>query len=238
MASKLPRTLETYRIDNKPLEPFSEPTHHEDHPQYTASDDPMPYDDSYHVGHVATDDKTLFARMAHMASAPPRNTDEGGSSALVISAPDWQDEDEDEELERVIDNTRAHGRPLSAPLDPLSTSFHLFPPPTAKDKMAAPNFYEYPYSFEEDEGTLEPEPSAPPFEQHGPSAPPLGDAEMVPSAPPLPEPPSPSAPDWDWGGGERSGLAFDPEEEIPQRHPSCPTPTPVPVTGHLPSYRA
>jgi hypothetical protein len=62
--------------------------------------------------------------------------------------------------------------------------------------MAAPDFYDYPYSFEEDVGSLQPEaePSAPPFEEHSP---PLKDDQMVPSAPPLPDELLPSVPEWD-----------------------------------------
>jgi hypothetical protein len=218
IASKLLNVHEAYHIDNEPLDPFSESTHDDGddhHPQYTAprDDDPIPYDDSYHAGHVAIDDKSLLAQMAHLASAPP-NADEGGSSVLVISAPDWHDE----ELERVIDDSLPHGQPNTS---------SFFPAPPAKDRMPTPNFYEYPYSFEEDADSLALEPSAPPFEQHTPSAPPLEDAEIVPSAPPLPEEPFPSAPDWVWdedAEGDRQQL------------PSFPTP--VPIIGHLPSYRA
>lgn len=220
IASKLLNVHEAYHLENEPPDPFSDSTHNDNddhhHPQYTAptDDDPIPYDDSYHAGHVAIDDKSLLARMAHLASAPPPNADEGGSSALVISAPDWHDE----ELERVMDDSLPHGQHST------SSFPRLFPAPPAKDKMAAPNFYEYPYSFEEDADSLAFEPSAPPFEQHAPSAPPLEDAEIVPSAPPLPEEPSPSAPDWvleEDAEGDRQLSSF-----------------PTPVIGHLPSYRA
>jgi hypothetical protein len=220
IASKLLNVHEAYHLENEPPDPFSDSTHNDNddhhHPQYTAptDDDPIPYDDSYHAGHVAIDDKSLLARMAHLASAPPPNADEGGSSALVISAPDWHDE----ELERVIDDSLPHGQHST------SSFPQLFPAPPAKDKMATPNFYEYPYSFEEDADSLAFEPSAPPFEQHAPSAPPLEDAEIVPSAPPLPEEPSPSAPDWvleEDAEGDRQLSSF-----------------PTPVIGHLPSYRA
>jgi hypothetical protein len=222
-SSKLPNVYEAHHINNeRALDPFSEPTIDDDdnyRPEYMAptDDDPIPYDDSYHAGHVAIDDKSLLAQMVHLASAPPPNADEGGSSALVISAPDWHDE----ELERVIDNSLPHGQPST------SSFPQLFPAPPAKDKMATPSFYEYPYSFEEDADSLALEPSAPPFEQHAPSAPPLEDAEIVPSAPPLPEEPFPSTPDWVWEGDAESDR---------QQLPSFPTP--VPVVGHLPSYRA
>jgi hypothetical protein len=198
---------------------------------------PIPYEAPYHTGHVATDDKTVLSQMVHMVSAPPAAADEGGSSSFVISAPVWHDE----ELEGIIDDTQDLDLP-NAPspprVQPTSVSSPpLFPAPPSKDKMAAPNFYDYPYSFEEDIGSLDPEsePSAPPFEGHGPSAPPLEDAGMVPSAPPLPDEPSPSAPDWHLEEDEQN--SHDPErDQHLQPFPS--TSVPVTVVGFLPSYRA
>ena len=93
--------------------------------------------------------------------------------------------------------------------DPGSSSHYPFPLPPTKSRLAAPQFYEYPSSFEEDVIGMDPPsgPSAPPFEVAAatapPSAPPLepdeGEGEMetmsmrrrlmrmygaVPSAPP------------------------------------------------------
>jgi hypothetical protein len=229
---KLHNSHETYRIDNDPPESFSHITH-EDHPQYTVSigDDPMPYDDSYHAGHVATDDKTVLARRAHMASAPPIATDETGSSTLVISAPVWHDE----ELE-AIDDTQHHDQSGASSL-PLG--HHIFPAPPSKDKMAASDFYDYPYSFEEDVDSLEPEagPSAPPFEEHNADVSPLEDSNMVPSAPPLPEDPLPSAPDWDWQDDERITDDDDLHESGSQQDYSSDS-GPTTVARNLPSYHA
>jgi hypothetical protein len=64
-----------------------------------------------------------------------------------------------------------------------------FPPPPSKGSLLAPNFYDYPYTFEDMEiENLEPEfgPSAPPFEET-PSAPLVDehDLALVPSAPPM-----------------------------------------------------
>lgn len=64
-----------------------------------------------------------------------------------------------------------------------------FPPPPSKGSLFAPNFYDYPYAFEDMEiENLEPElgPSAPPFEET-PSAPLVDehDLGLVPSAPPM-----------------------------------------------------
>ena len=235
---KLHNSREAYRIDNDPPESFSNITHDDDenHPQYTVSmgDDPMPYDDSYHAGHVATDDKTVLARRAHMASAPPIATDEAGPSTLVISAPVWHDE----ELE-AIDDTQHHDQ--SGPSS-LSLGHHIFPAPPSKDKMAATDFYDYPYSFEDDVDPLELEagPSAPPFEEHNADASLLEDSNMVPSAPPLPEDPLPSAPDWDWqDDDERNTDGHDLHEDGSQQDDHFPSDSvPTTVTRNLPSYHA
>lgn len=234
--SKLHSSREAYRIDIDAFESSSYIPHDddEDHPEYTADDDPIPYDDSYNAGHVATDDKAALSRMAHMVSAPPIDPDDGGPSALVISAPVWHDE----ELEGAIDDTEHHDHSdLSAPPlgHPSTSSLHLYPPPPSKDKTATADFYGYPYSFEEDVGSLELEPSAPPSEGHNPSASPLENPDMLPSAPPLSsEEYFPSAPDWDWEDSERNEEL----EGTLQQQPSNSGSDPVTVARHLPSYHA
>jgi hypothetical protein len=234
---------ETYlRTDHDPPpDPFSSIPHDIDHPQYTPSADevPIPYDDSYHIGHVATDDKTLLARMATMASAPPVEPDEGGSSRLQTSAPIWDDEHLEDIIDGLDDAEIAPSSHTSSSLSSLPSASHsLFPAPPSKGKMAARDFYDYPYLFEEDVSSLEPEmgPSAPPFEEHTPSAPPLvNEPEMTPSAPPLMEEFLPSAPPaWEDGEG---GQDHD-REESPQPHSSQPL-SPVSISDIvLPSYHA
>jgi hypothetical protein len=233
------------RTDHDPPDPFllipRDTNDHEGHPEYTPSTDdvPIPYDDSYHAGHVATDDKTLLARMATMASAPPVEFDEGGSSTLQTSAPVWDDEQFEDIIDGLDDTEIGPSRTSSPPPSLPSTSHSPFPPPPSKGKMAAPDFYDYPYSFEEDVSTLEPEmgPSAPPFEEHTPSAPPLEEPEMMPSAPPLMPEFLPSAPDWEEGEG---GQNHD-REESPHHHSSRP-PSPASISAIsysvLPSYHA
>ncbi|KAF7966907.1 hypothetical protein HWV62_18780 [Athelia sp. TMB] len=168
-------------------------------PAYTGSisngELPISYHDSSishpPAAHVATDDKTLLAQMADMASAPPSlDNDEDD---MQISAPAWQDEEI---------------ASFSAPASPRASTSAIPPPPS---HVKTSGFYEY-----AGDATLEvPEadlPSAPPSEpelDHGASAPPLeghaGDEdEDLPSAPPL----QPSAPgEWDWI--EQTGQSHD-----------------------------
>ncbi|KAF9486485.1 hypothetical protein BDN70DRAFT_870040 [Pholiota conissans] len=149
---------------------------------------------SLHAAHVATDDKALLARLAMLASAPPEDESAVSSqSTLQVSAPEWEDED----LESIA--------PHLVNPSSTSTSFSpMFPPPPSKERLAAAEFYDYSYAFEEMTiPELEAGPSAPPFEEG--SAPHLD--LLVPSAPPLFEDdefaPSddaqaqPSAPSWD-----------------------------------------
>ena len=138
------------------------------------NDDPIPYEEYQHsTGHLATDDKNMLSQMTRMASAPEGS----GSCSHAASAPMpvWYDE--------------AFEEALNASREPSGASLSMsLPPPPSK---GTPQFYEDPYSFEEDVHEIEPsyEPSAPPFEEHGmaPSAPPLDDNDMVPSAPPFME---------------------------------------------------
>lgn len=125
--------------------------------------------------------------------------------------------------------------------------------------MSGPNFYDYPYTF--DDISMDPEvgPAAPPFEA-GPSAPPADDIDLTPSAPPLMEDDTyyiathASAPILGWEPPEdtdRVGTGtHDQEDMMPTNHPRQPdtyvpamdttlTPSvqgPVASDGTLPSY--
>jgi hypothetical protein len=154
------------------------------------------------VAHVATDDKTLLARLVDLASRPPEETfpDALDGSDTLVSAPSWHDE-----LEEIPPNFILYNSPTC-----LASS--LFPPPPLKEHMATGDMYDYSFSFE---GTaaLEPEPSAPPF--HLDSTPPLDDHRIIPSAPPLLDDAEfvvdvhPSAPQLDLGEENPAGQDHD-----------------------------
>lgn len=153
---------------------------HTERPSLT--EDRIPYSPSIDVAHVSTDDKTLLARMADLASAPPNansDIDEGQSSSRGVSAPVWHDED----LGDFPVATRANDSYLLPCTPPRSCTPSPFPPPPSKGKMS--EFYGYPYSL--DELGSDAEPSAPPFEEHitAPVVGPCDDPDIAPSAPPL-----------------------------------------------------
>lgn len=157
-----------------------------------STDDPddLPYSPS--AAHVATDDKSLLARLNEMTSHPPLDS---GHDPSESSAPVW----EDEEIDGFELDSYGGGPSGSSP--PTVTAFP--PPPiplSSKGKMAAEYFdYDYSYStFDEDIQGLEPElgPSAPPF-------------EAVASAPPLPDD-MPSAPTIDDDSSECTASAPPP----------------------------
>ena len=129
---------------------------------------------SFYAAHVATDDKTLLARLVDLASGPPEETSTDALDACdtLVSAPAWHDELEEIPSDHIISNDHP----------PSCLASSLFPPPPSKKHMATRDLYDYSFSFE---GTaaLESEPSAPPF--HLDPAPPMDDHQTVPSAPPL-----------------------------------------------------
>ena len=164
---------------------------HSDIPRATSFDPqsssaPTPF----HAAHVATDDKGLLARLADLASRPPEDT--LAFDPHLSSAPAWHEELE--EIPPSLMTFNDHSSDTSYP------SSSLFPPPPLKERLPTTDFYG-PFSYE-DMAALEPEsePSAPPF--HLCSAPPLGDHEAIPSAPPLLDHADfladvhPSAPQW------------------------------------------
>ncbi|KAG5717570.1 hypothetical protein E4T56_gene4450 [Termitomyces sp. T112] len=161
---------------------------------------------SIHSAHVATDDKRLLARMAEFASAPPLDpTSSSDTSATChASVPVWQDEEFGDFGEGSHQHESAHRSfSPSGSLSNPSSPANFFPTPPCKGKMAAPAFYDYPYTF--DDMLVEPElgPSAPPFEEEPTHLSEM--AELAPSAPPLTESEGayytdtyPSAPCHDW----------------------------------------
>ncbi|TFK77474.1 hypothetical protein BDN72DRAFT_830644 [Pluteus cervinus] len=129
-----------------------------------------------HTAHVATDDKTLLAKLADFASAPPEHQ-MPEPSTLQSSAPVWQDEDFGISADHT---TNEH---VCASEAQFTSSPLPFPPPPSKGKSAA--LYDYAYHFEEIVSLEpEPEPSAPPFEEV-PSAPLACAPPLIASAPPL-----------------------------------------------------
>ncbi|TRM66121.1 hypothetical protein BD626DRAFT_486789 [Schizophyllum amplum] len=155
------------------------------------------YGRSPHAAHVATDDKTLLARLANQASAPPVR--EQGAGASSSNAPVWAEAPAwvDESLEDVIEASGGRGSPDS--YRAAAGSSTAFPDPPTKGQMAAlldsqaayADSQAYDYNMFHD---AEPElgPSAPPFDYghafgSAPSAPPVlrSAPPAMPSAPPL-----------------------------------------------------
>ena len=159
---------------------------------------------SFHAAHVATDDKTLLARLVDLASRPPEETSTDALNACdtLVSAPAWQEELEEIPPDLIISNDHP-----STSLAPT-----LFPPPPSKEHMATGDLYDYSYSFE-GMAALESEPSAPPF--HLDPTPPVDDHQIVPSAPPLLDDTEflvdvhPSAPQLDAGEENPTGQDHD-----------------------------
>lgn len=154
-----------------------------------------------HVAHVATDDKSLLARLADLASAPPPDdcaVSTGISDTTQVSAPAWHDED--------LESNQSNGISTDASTCSLSP---MFPPPPSKERLAATEFYNYPFAFDEmDPAILDLEPSAPPFEEDSSLT---LEINLIPSAPSLldhsdhfiPDSEA-SAPNWDPGVHEQS----------------------------------
>jgi hypothetical protein len=160
-------------------------------PHSSSSDDHTPYVPPYDGAHIAIDDKRFLASLAGLASAPPLDHSDmsGTTEPSQVSAPEWHDEELD------FAGT-SHRHSLSS-----STSVHhphppvlqFPPPPQFQGELTATALYHYSSSFEN--LVSDHEPSAPSFDAGLPSAPPLEETNIGPSAPPLPD-------DWDW---ERDG---------------------------------
>ncbi|TFY64292.1 hypothetical protein EVJ58_g2717 [Rhodofomes roseus] len=179
-------------------------------PRLRAADgDDIPPADPFNAGHIATDDKAALARMASLASAPPsvsgsRSEEAGEPSTLLAFVPVLEDEFEpippelritdcDDNVGMYADISGRRDAPSPDPSSHLPASGTQTPPYSRR--LAAPTFYEYPVSFEEDVLSAEPEagPSAPPFDPGdtlAASAPPMDldctmDLGALPSAPPM-----------------------------------------------------
>jgi hypothetical protein len=128
-----------------------------------------------HIAHVATDDKSLLARLADLASSPPPEDcadSTGISNTTQVSAPAWHDGD--------LESNQPNGISTNASTCSLSP---MFPPPPSKERLAAAEFYNYPFAFDEmDSAILNLEPSAPPFEEDSSLT---LEVNLVPSAPSL-----------------------------------------------------
>lgn len=152
-----------------------------------------------HTGHVATDDKTVLARLANLASKPQDvSTDTIDACDTLTSVPPWHDEFEDIPPDFIISN--------DYPPDSICVTSSLFPPPPSKERMATMDLYDFSFSFD-DTAAMETEPSVPPFH---PGSVPLDDHLIVPSAPPLLDEAEfvhPSAPEFDVG--EENPVAQD-----------------------------
>lgn len=205
----------------------------------------LPPADPFNAGHIATDDKAALARMAALASAPPlggvsASEEEGEPSTLFPTVPVLEDDFEPIPPELCITDYDAYigtcsglsgGRaayspgpsPLLSASGTQTPSYSrepsphpTLPAPPSRGRLAAPTFYEYPVSFEEDVLSAEPEagPSAPPFAHDdtlAASAPPVDldyeplDMVALPSAPPIEDldgellPEGPDADCWDAG---------------------------------------
>ena len=158
--------------------------------------------------------------MAELASSPPPSevSVETPSSTLLVSAPVWRDEE-------IEDFPCDPGGSLSTFIPDSPPPVPLFPPPPSKEKMAAPTFYDYPYSFEDI--TLEPEagPYAPPFDDPS-NTPPTNNIDLTPSAPPLMDTdyfmePSASAPPCDLGPDDDQLPLHDGAEQEDSSHPAA-----------------
>lgn len=135
------------------------------------------------AAHVATDDKNVLAMLAEMASAPP--TAHETSAEPEISVPEWHDEQMEDFM--ALQQQQEQQQSVSEDSPNCSIPSSPFPAPPSKGNLLSPDFYDYPFSFEDMTGS-EPVygPSAPPFEET-PSAPLVDEEtmEVVPSAPPL-----------------------------------------------------
>lgn len=200
-----------------------------------------PTSSSLHVAHVATDDKALLSRLAEFASAPP---DDASEEILQTSAPEWHDED----LEDIAPHL------LAATSEPFPFS-SVFPAPPSKERLAAAEFYDHLYAFEEvGPAELAIGPSAPPFEE-GPSPPQQEGLGLVPSAPPLfdddqASEAQPSAPFWERSSQDEqeseldntSGQGQEPSDDTDissggQRHFSGTSASPIRDSILLPGYQ-
>lgn len=209
----------------------------------------LPESISLHAAHVATDDKTLLARLADLASSPPPDASGTvGTAGVHVSAPAWDDED-------INDLGPDFMLTADQPSDLSDCSpAPIFPPPPSKELLAAAERYTYPFSLDDmDTMEVEAEPSAPPFQEDTPSH--LSDSLMLPSAPPLldtdefPQGFLPGAPDLDsitertnpteedTSGQNHDRISTELTVVGPSSVPAHPTPRLTTDNVALPGYR-
>ncbi|KAF9225575.1 hypothetical protein BS17DRAFT_778777 [Gyrodon lividus] len=161
----------------------------------TMEDEPIPYMPPS-SGHVATDDKAHLARIQQLASAPPEMVGKACANTMrAVSAPEWH-----EALDE-LDDLVVESGVISAPAFPFH-DFALppsFPPLPTKGDVPSGYFDANLFCYGEDDGIpvlgLDAGPSASLFDAH-PSAPPIGDLDLDPSAPSLEDEDEPFH-DWD-----------------------------------------
>lgn len=148
------------------------PSFVEDRPPYIPPSD----------GHIATDDKGQLAHIRELASSPPIMVDAASASTMQsVSAPEWHEVEDDLE-------------DLGIDLSEVSMSLHnfglppSFPPPPSKADVPFGYLDNHPLRYGEGNDILVslpiPAPSGPSFGA-SPSAPPLDDPGLEPSAPSL-----------------------------------------------------
>lgn len=151
---------------------------HSDLPSFI-EDEPLPYIPPSD-GHVATDDKAQLAHIRELASSPPTMVDPAGASATQpVSAPEWHEVEVDLE-------------DLGIDLSEVPMSFHnfgsapSFPPPLSKVDVPFGYLDDHPLRYGEGDDILVslpiPGPSRP-LLGASPSAPPIDDPGLEPSAP-------------------------------------------------------
>ena len=151
--------------------------HHSSQP--CIDDEPLPYTPP-RDGHVATDDKSQLAHIQGLASSPPIIGDATSAGAVrSVSAPEWHEvEDDLEDLGIDLSNVPTSSYDFGLPPP--------FPPPPSKADLPLPFDYldDHPLRYEEEHDILAPASSGPSLGGL-PSAPPIDDPGLEPSAPSL-----------------------------------------------------
>ena len=159
-------------------DPSSTPPHstQRGNPPSFIEDEPLPYIPRSD-GHVATDDKSQLAHIRELASSPPTIVDADASTMQPVSAPELH------EVENNLDDLDIDPSEVPAPFH----DFGLLPSPPSKADLPSPFDYlgDHPLRYGED-GILVSLPvpeSLGPSLGASPSAPPIDDPGLEPSAP-------------------------------------------------------